>query len=179
MKVAANTTASTADVTGELAELASLKPGMGYETNYNYLMANQCREEYARTYAIRDSLLAAHVSGFLDITVRSGAGVVTIPFIGSGATGRAQNLFVELAELLGDKLTKLENDIVRYERDSLKEEAGEREGTGSRAQTFSFCLPMRPMSDADFQALPAEAQRAFDEYRAENMNQSVKGGQAA
>jgi hypothetical protein len=175
MKVAANTPALAA----ELADLSKLKPGTGYETNYNYLMANQCREEYARTYTIRDALLAAHVSGFLDITVRSGAGVVTIPFIGSGSTGRAQNLFVELAEMLGDKLTKLESDIVRYEQDSIKEEAAEREGAGTRAETFTFCLPMRPLSDEEFLALPVEARRAYDEPRAEAIGQSVKGGLVA
>lgn len=165
MKLAANATAPTPAI----CNLSDYKPGNAYETNYNHLMANHCREEYSRIYAIKQALVAAHVSGFLDITVRSATGSVTIPMIGEKNEQRAHGFFIELAEALGDKMSKLEHDIVRYEQDSEGEEAAEREGTGQRAETFAFCLPMRPLSDEEFLAMPAEARRHYDEHRAEQV----------
>lgn len=174
MKLAAN---SPAIATPTLPQDAT--PGNAYETNFHQVMADQCREEYARTYAIVQALSRAHITGFLDITVRTSTGSVTIPFLGKGADQHAQNMYVEMAEVLGDKMSKLEADIVEYEQTSEKEEAADREGTSARAQLFGYCLPMRPLSDAEFEALPAEARRAYDEQRAERIGQPVKGGQAA
>ncbi|MGI4863720.1 MAG: hypothetical protein ACRYFZ_07320 [Janthinobacterium lividum] len=165
MKLATdNATARTTEIP------ANIKPGGAHETNYHQRMANHCREEYARTYTLREALVTAHLSGFIDVTIRTANGSITIPFIGGDKNEqRAQGLYVELAEMLGDKLGKLEHDILDYEKDSEKDEADEREGAGTRAETFAFCLPMRPLSDAEFEALPAEARRAYDEHRAEQV----------
>lgn len=168
-----NTTARTTEIP------ANIKPGGAYETNLNQRMANLCREEYARTYALRHALDTAHLSGFLDVTIRTASGLITLPFIGGDKNdARAHDLYIQMSEMLGDKLGKLEHEILRYEQDSERDEAEEREGEGYRAETFAFCLPMRPLSDAEFEAMPPEARRAYDEYRAENIGQLVKGGTA-
>jgi hypothetical protein len=147
---------------------AAAKFGNGYEANYNAVQANLCREEYAILY-----------TGIQEITVKGCNGSVTIPLSGPNAHQRGMNLGQELSEAIGDRLSTLEKDILRYEQDSLNEEAEERQGTGERAQVLGFCLPMRRLSDAEFAVLPAEARRAYDEDRAESIGQPVKGGLAA
>jgi hypothetical protein len=158
---------------------AAAKFGNGYEANYNAVQANLSREEYASLYTALQTLAKLKIAGIQEVTVKGYNGSITIPLSGPNAHQRGMNLGQELSEALGDRLTALEKDILHYEQDSMNEEAEEREGTGERAQVLGFCLPMRCLSDAEFTALPPEARRAYDEHRAENVNQAVKGGQAA
>lgn len=158
---------------------AIAKFGNGYEANYNAVQANHCREEYTSLYTALQTLAKLKIAGIQEITVKGYNGSVTIPLSGANAHQRGMDLGQELSEALGDRLSALEKDILRYEQDSLNEEAEEREGTGERVQVLNFCLPMRPLSDAEFEALPAEARRAYDEDRAEGIGQSMKGVLAA
>jgi hypothetical protein len=158
---------------------AAAKFGNGYEANYNAVQANLCREEYAILYTALQTLAKLKIAGIQEITVKGCNGSVTIPLSGPNAHQRGMNLGQELSEAIGDRLSTLEKDILRYEQDSLNEEAEERQGTGERAQVLGFCLPMRRLSDAEFAVLPAEARRAYDEDRAESIGQPVNGGLAA
>jgi hypothetical protein len=158
---------------------AITKFGNGYEANYNAVQANHCREEYTGLYTALQTLAKLKIAGIQEITVKGYNGSVTIPLSGPNAHQRGMNLGQELSEALGDRLAALEKDILRHEQDSLNEEADERQGTGERAEVLGFCLPMRPLSDAEFESLPPEARRAYDEHRAEAIGQSVKGGLAA
>jgi hypothetical protein len=169
----------TPDATAKPKIPAPASFGTGYETNYNAVMANHSREEYTALYTVFQTLAKLKVAGIQEITVKSHNGSVTIPLGGPNAYQRGMNLGAELSEALGDRLTALEKDILRYEEDSQNEEREEREGAGARAQVLGFCLPMRRLSDAEFAALPAEARRAFDEHRAECIGQPAKGGLAA
>lgn len=158
---------------------AIAKFGNGYEANYNAVQANHCREEYADLYTALQTLAKLKFAGIQEVTVKAYNGSVTIPLGGPNAHQRSMSIGQELSEALGDRLTALEKDILRYEQDSLNEEEEERAGTGERALVLGFCLPMRRLSDAEFASLPAEARRAYDEHRAESISQSVKGGLVA
>jgi hypothetical protein len=156
MKVAKKTATSAA---ARLAELPQAPTGgHSYHTNYNYTLAEYAREEYARLYSLWQQILRLNTAGIQQITLTGQTGTVTLP------VQSVNSICGHLAEELGNRLGALEKDILGYEQTSLTEEADEREGEGNRAAFFSFCLPMRPMSDAEFAALPPEAQRAYDGY---------------
>jgi len=146
--------------TSELPTLAKI--GSGYETNLNATLANHCREEYARLYKQWDTLNRMHIVGFAELTIKSATGDITISVAGAD-TSKIGLIYTELAEILAVRLSSLEHEIMRYEKDSHEEEADEREGLGARAAVLGFCLPMRPLTDDEFLALPAEGRRAYDE----------------
>lgn len=137
--------------------------GNGYETNYSKVHADLTREVYADTYKLLQQLSRAQIEGVLEVTVRTRTGSMTIPLGEQAGRDMAQTL----CEGLGEKLDKLEKDILECSQRAEQEEADDEDGTSGRAQVFAFCLPMRPLSDAEFLAMPAEARRTYDEHRAE------------
>lgn len=173
MKLARNTPAAD-----RLDTTVGLEPGTGYENNYSSVEAELMREEWLRTYALIQELAKAKISGIVEITVRSHAGSVSLPIISSQ---RGMNLWLEMNEMLGDKMSSLEEGIVYYTKQAEKEEVGDTKGTSKRSQAFAFCLPMRPLSDAEFAAMPPEARRMYDEHRAESITATyqAKGEQVA
>lgn len=148
------------------------KFGHGYETNLNYVLAEQHRERYLALYTTMQQVSAAFIEGIQSVTLNTPSGSVTVPLYSSTAEDmhkRAGGLYTELSEVLGARLAHLEKLIARHEEDSQKEEVEEREGEGGRAEALNFCLPQRPMSAAEFAAMPAEARRAYDRDRAERL----------
>lgn len=141
------------------------KIGGGYETNLNATLANHCREEYVRLYKQWDTLNKLHIVGFAEVIIKSATGDIAISVAGAD-TGKTGLIYTELAEILAIRLSTLEHEIFRYEKDSEEEEKEERQGLGERAEALGFCLPMRPLSDEEFLALPAEGRRAYDEDKA-------------
>lgn len=159
MKVATATTAARRLPAGNTAET-------GYETNFATIQADQSREVYLEYYKLAQTLSVAQKMGVIDITLRTSTGTVTMPVLDPK---RMLSLYTEMQEMLGDKLQEMEKDILYYEDLAQKEEAADMDGTSARSQFFAHCLPMRPISDAEFNAMPAEARRLFDEQRAERV----------
>lgn len=144
--------------------------GTGYENDYNGAMADQAREEYARLYKLLHAVRQAHITGIQSITITGPTGSVTVPLMGGKADQRSKTFTCELLEVVGDQLEDVEHNIRRYEQDSMENEGpDDRAGISERAQVFTFCLPMRPMSEAEFSALPPAARRAYDEHKADRL----------
>lgn len=143
--------------------------GHGYENNLNYVLAEQHREQYLAHYITMQKVSAAFIEGIQSVTLNTPSGSVTVALYSSTGEDlhkRAGNLYTDLSEVIGARLAHLERLIAQHEEDSRKEEADEREGKGRRADALTFCLPMRKMSDAEYDALPPEAQRAHLHYGA-------------
>lgn len=145
---------------------ATVKPGGAYETNYNALMADQSREVYAETYKLIQDLSLLKIQGIIEVTVRTRTGSLSIPIT---AQQVGADITLDLITMLGEKMDQLERDILKYTQDSEENEPFDKYGESDRAALFAFCLPMRPLSDAEFNAMPPEARRAFDETRAERV----------
>ncbi|MGI4735072.1 MAG: hypothetical protein ACRYG7_07830 [Janthinobacterium lividum] len=91
----------------------------------------------------------------------------------------------ELQEMIGDKLGELQTSILSYEEEAIQEEL-DRLGKSDRAEMLSHCIsPTRRLSDAEFNDLPAEAQRAYNHYGTaprftdEEFAKQAKGAKAA
>lgn len=132
----------------------------GYANNFSQNQADECREAYLQYYKIAQAVSLAHKMGVMEMTLRTPTGVVSIPVI---SEKWMTSIYVDLQEMLGDKMEEMEKDIIEYEEEAKREER-DCEGLSDRARLFSHCLPMRRFSDAEYNALPAEAQRAHDMY---------------
>lgn len=146
--------------------------GHGYENNLNCVLAEQHREQYLTLYTTLQNVSSAFIEGIQSVTLNTPSGSVTVPLYSSTGEDmhkRAGCIYTELSEVVGARLAYLEQMIARHEEDSQKEEAQEREGEGPRAEALSLSLPLRPMSPAEFAAMPAEARRAYDSGRAEQL----------
>lgn len=161
-----------------LSIASTLSPGGAYETNLHNVMGDHCREEYLALYTLLQEIHRASIEGVTELTLRTRTRSITVTLMGELGEKMSGMLDEGLGDMLGVRLDVLERNIIKHEQDAA-EDVGDLTGDSTRAQTFAFCLPMRPMSDAEFEAMPPEARRAYDEHRAENLGQPVKGGLAA
>lgn len=144
--------------------------GHGYENNLNYVLAEQYRERYLAFYTTMQQISAAFIEGIQAVTISTPTSSVTVHLCGSSKLeSMVGTLYTDLSEVVGERLAHLEHMIARHDEDSLKEESQEREGEGGRYEALSLSLPHRPMSEAEFAAMPPEARRAYDWDRAEKL----------
>lgn len=148
------------------------KIGHGYECNLNAVLAEQQREQYLKFYTLMHQVSAAYIEGIQSVTLNTPSGSVTVPLYsvtGENLHKLAGSFYSELSEVIGARLAALEHGIARHEADSQLEEPEERESEGPRAEALSLALPHRPMTPAEFAAMPPEARRAYDLDRAEQL----------
>lgn len=150
------------DTAAQSVAPAALAFGNGYENNFSNVQANIAREVYAETYAHLQAICRVQMQGVIEVTLRTRTGCFTVPL----SSELSQQITQQITESIGDELSTLEAEILRYDSNA-KQEGDDVEGTSDRAKVFAFCLPMRPLNDAEFSALAPEAQRVFDEQRAE------------
>jgi len=154
---------------------------LGYENNYSQNNADQCREVYLHYFKLFRQIEFALKMGVTEITLRTSTGVVAIPMLDqSVALGVGNDLF----EMLGDKMSELQTSILDFEKEAIQEEK-DRLGESDRAKAFAHFMPMRQLTDEEFNDMPAEAQRAYNHYgdnarlTDEEVARQSKGGLAA
>lgn len=155
---------------------------LGYENNFSQNQADECRSVYLHYYRMIRTVSMALKMGVTELTLTTATGPVAVPLLDKSVALQIGN---ELQEMLGDKLGELERAILNYEEEAIQEEK-DRLGSSDRAQMLSHCIsPTRRLGDAEFNALPAEAQRAYNHYGTaprltdEELARQSKGGHAA
>lgn len=181
MKIAAKSATESAAHRRANAPEMPMAVGNGYENNLHAIQAEHSRQAYVSDYALLQQLQQARAEGVLEVTFRTRTSTVTVPI--DYKAGR--QMLMEAIDVMGIKLDELENDIVKSTQDSEQEDEGDEEGESGRAKALAFCMPMRRLSDAEFYALPSEAQRAYESYGEtprftdEEFARQAKGGLAA
>jgi len=132
----------------------------GYANNFSQNQADEAREVFLHYYKIAQALSTAQKMGITEIVLRTPAGEVAVPVTSTKWMGQIHN---DLQEMLTDKMGDMEEEILDYEEEAINEER-DRKGVSDRARLLAHCMPMRPLNDAEFAALPAEAQRAYLQY---------------